>query len=108
MNNEEPRQKVGNLQISPNIDAGHIMQALVMVATALVFGAAIYYGVISRLADHDAKLMVHDQRLATDEAQINRISDELRTFSTEMRQKADLMLDKIGEVRDRLPRPPTK
>jgi hypothetical protein len=95
----ERRRYESRLRFSPTIEAGHLLQFIGIVGAAIVFGGGIYYGVLTRLADHDTKILLHDQRFVTNETLIGRIDETNRISTAETRLQLTKIIEQVTDLR---------
>ncbi|HKS89306.1 MAG TPA: hypothetical protein VJR70_07705 [Stellaceae bacterium] len=84
---------------TPDINLGHLVQAVVVVTTV---GGGILAGYLSLRADLDlqrAKLAGHEARLAIAEHLLDQRRSEDRQFQTEMRAALERVMQAIADLR---------
>src|SRR5258707_851871 len=91
---------------TPDINLGHLLQALVVVTTA---GGGVLGGYLSLRADIDLQraefrvaLAGHEARLVVAERLLEERRTEDRQFQAEMRAALDRVIQAIGELRTEL------
>ncbi|MBV9828539.1 MAG: hypothetical protein JO001_23165 [Alphaproteobacteria bacterium] len=108
---EEPRNRgwlnaLMHPQLRPEINIGHLMQAVVVVTTV---GGGIVGGYLSLRADVDLQraefrvaLAGHEARLTVVERMLDERRIEDREFQSEMRGTLERVMQAIGDVRTEL------
>jgi hypothetical protein len=91
---------------TPDINLGHLVQAVVIVATV---GGGLLAGYLDLRADLDLErseyrvaLAGHEARLTEAEHQLDERRSEDRQFQAEMRARLDRVMQAIGELRTEL------
>lgn len=80
------------IKFTPEIQLGHIIQAIVMIASMAGYALWAYSQIQNQIASQAAQLALVQQRLSTTEA----ATTELRN---ETRQTLSKILDQIGDLR---------
>ena len=87
------------IRFSPNIELGHILQAIVMMVALGGWALAGYFTVQQQLNQHAAKMEVFQQRLVAYETSSAELRENLKISVAETRNSLAKISDQIADLR---------
>lgn len=87
------------IQFSPEIQLGHILQAIVMLVALAGWASAGYMTIDKQLATQAAEMALQKQRLLANELATAELREALRASAAETRQATNKISDQLGDLR---------
>lgn len=98
MPGSEKAPNVG-IRFSPNIELGHLLQAIVMLGAIGGWALVGYQTVEKQLSQHEAEMLLFKQRMTADEKDLADLRDALRNSTTETRAILNKISDQLSDLR---------
>lgn len=91
------------LNFTPNVDLGHIIQALVVAGGLGGWAIVGYITIEEQISRVNHQMDLQTQRTETDEHTLSRVQDSQDRFSAEMRTELEKISDKMSDIRVLIP-----
>lgn len=101
-----PGIKLGNMRITREISAGHIMYAVVLVCIGLGGILPYYNGFLDRLARLEQRIAVAENRMDTMDKMFTQLRDDDKSDATNTRSSLERIQQALYELRGQLQKGP--